>query len=101
MDEVKLTLDENQEGRFHIEENGEPMGEMIIQISGNVMTAVHTEVAAAAQGKGVAKLLLKAMVDYVREHQMKVIPHCPYVHTQFKRNPEMYADIWKKEVLKL
>jgi predicted GNAT family acetyltransferase len=97
MEEVNLTLDENQEGRFHLEANGELMGEMYVSITGNVLTAHHTEVAPAAQGKGVAKLLLNAMVDYVRERHMKVNPLCPYVHAQFKKNPEVYADIWKKE----
>ena len=101
MEEVKLILDENQQGYFYIEENGELMGEMVFQISDNIMTVDHTEVTPAAQGKGVAKLLLNAMVSYVRDHDMKVIPHCPYVHAQFKRNPEEYADIWKKETIKL
>ena len=100
MDEVKLSLDENQEGPFYIEADGELMGEMIVSVSGYELTAHHTEVSPAAQGKGIAKLLLNAMAEYVREHGMKVIPHCPYVHAQFKRNPEMYADIWKKEVIK-
>ena len=101
MDEVKLSLDENQEGRFYIEENGELMGEMIVSVSGTELTAHHTEVSPAAQGKGIAKLLLNAMVAHVRENEMKVIPHCPYVHAQFKKNPELYGDIWKKEIIKL
>jgi predicted GNAT family acetyltransferase len=50
-----------------------------------------------AEGKGFAKMLLEAMVDYVRKHDMKVIPLCPYVHLQFRRHPEQYADIWLKD----
>ena len=101
MDEVKLKMVENKQGSFYIEDSDQLMGEMVFQISGNVMTVDHTEVAPEAQGKGIAKLLLHAMAGYVREHNMKVIPHCPYVHAQFKRNPEEYADIWKKEIIKL
>ena len=37
------------------------------------------------------------MVDYARKHDLKVIPLCPYVHAQFKRHPDEYADVWNKQ----
>jgi len=97
MENVKLDLDENGRGHFYINENNEQVAEMIIGISGNHLTVYHTEVLPKAEGKGLAKQLLKEMVDYAREKNFKVIPLCPYVFGQFKRHPDEYGDIWKNE----
>jgi predicted GNAT family acetyltransferase len=45
----------------------------------------------------VAQQLLNHMVEYAREHKLKVIPLCPYVLAQFKRHPEKYVDLWNKD----
>ena len=77
--------------------NGEKqLGEMEVSVSGNNLIVYHTEVDPAAEGKGLAKQLLATMVDYARKNDLKVIPLCPYVHAQFKRRPDEYADIWNK-----
>ena len=70
---------------------------MIISISGKELTVYHTEVVPEAEGKGLAKKLLDAMVSYAREHKMKVIPLCPYVHAQFKRHPDEYKDVYSAD----
>lgn len=97
MENVKLDLDDTGRGHFYINENGEQIAEMIIDVSGNDLTVYHTEVLPKAEGKGLAKQLLKAMVDYAREKELKVIVLCPYVVTQFKRHPDEYGDIWKNK----
>lgn len=97
MEEVELKLNSKGNGSFELWENGERMGEMVVGIAGNELTVFHTEVIAKAEGRGLARKLLDSMVHYAREHAMKVIPLCPYVHAQFKRHPEQYADIWKKQ----
>lgn len=94
MDEVVLRLNPRNHGAFYIMHDGEQMGEMVIGIADNVLTAYHTEIMPQAEGKGLAKKLLDGMVAYAREHQLKVLPLCAYVHAQFKRHPETYADIW-------
>ena len=97
MAEVKLNLDEKKHGAFYIMEGAEQMGEMVIGISGSNLTVYHTEVSAKTEGKGYAKKLLNEMVDYARKNSLKVIPLCPYVHAQFGRHPQEYADVWNKE----
>jgi predicted GNAT family acetyltransferase len=97
MDAVKLNLDEKGDGGFYIMDGPEVVGEMVVNVSGNDLTVYHTEVAPQAEGKGVAKQLLAAMVDHARKHKLEVIPLCPYVHAQFKRHPGEYSDIWKIE----
>ena len=94
---IKLELNDNGRGNFLLMEGAEQLGEMEISIKGDNLTVYHTEVLPKAEGKGYAKMLLDTMVDYVRKNGLKVIPLCPYVHAQFKRHPEEYADIWNKE----
>jgi predicted GNAT family acetyltransferase len=97
MEEVQLNLDKKNHGHFYITENDERIAEMQIGISGNDLTAYHTEVSPNHEGKGLAKKLLLAMADYARKNNLKVIALCPYVFAQFKRHPEEYADIWKNK----
>lgn len=96
MNEVQLNLDENGKGSFLIMEGEEKLAEMVISISGNTLTVYHTEVLPKAEGQGLAKKLLSAMVEDARSNDLKVYPLCPFVHAQFKRHPDQYADIWKK-----
>jgi predicted GNAT family acetyltransferase len=93
MNEVQLKLSPDKQGRFYIEEGDEVIGEMVISIEGKVLTVYHTEVAPVAQGKGLAKIMLEGMVAYARDKGLKVKALCPYVHAQFKRHPEMDADV--------
>ena len=97
MNKVELKLNEKGRGAFYIMDGEEEIGEMDISISGNDLTVYHTEVAPQAEGKGLAKEMLKEMVAYARKNKMKVTPLCPYVHAQFTRHPEEYADVWNKE----
>jgi predicted GNAT family acetyltransferase len=97
MDDVTLKLNEKGHGGFYVLDGAEQLGEMAVSISGNNLTVYHTEVSTEAEGKGFAKKLLTAMVEYARGKGLKVIPLCPYVHAQFKRHPEEYNDIWNKD----
>ena len=97
MDEIQLKTDDKGYGHFYIMESGEQLGEMEVSISGSNLTVYHTEVSEKAEGKGYAKMLLKKMVEHARKNNLKVIPLCPYVHAQFKRHPDEYADVWQKD----
>ena len=97
MQDVQLTLNEKGHGAFYITEGTERLGEMVVSVSGQTLTVYHTEVSPKAEGKGLAKTLLNAMVGYARTNDLKVIPLCPYVHAQFKRRPTDYADIWYQQ----
>lgn len=94
MADVQLQSDEKGFGHFYVTEGGDQLGEMEVSISRSNLTVYHTEVSEKAEGKGYAKMLLKEMVAYARKNGLKVIPLCPFVHAQFKRHPEEYADVW-------
>lgn len=95
MVDVKFRTGEQNSSAFFIEENGEQLGEMVVDIKDGKLTVYHTEVDPKAEGKGYAKELLSAMVEHAREHHLQVVPLCPFVQVQFRRHPADYADIWK------
>ena len=94
MEKIKLELNHHGDGAFYLVNEDNIVAKMLVGISGNDLNAYHTE--ATIEGKGFAKKLLEAMVDHARQNQLKVTAYCPYVHAQFKRHPEQYADIWKQ-----
>jgi predicted GNAT family acetyltransferase len=96
MEEVKLQLDKKGHGHFYISDEGEQLAEMVVSVSNSLLTVYHTEVLPKAEGRGLAKQLLAAMVEHARKNGLKVIPLCPYVHAQFKRHAGDYADVWHK-----
>lgn len=95
MEEIKLEINQHGDGAFYILQDNTIVGKMMIGITGNDLNVYHTE--AMIEGKGFAKKLLEAMVAHARGHHLKVTPYCPYVHAQFKRHPEQYADIWNQD----
>jgi len=96
MSAIQFQIDDNGRGSFFMDEDGKRVAEMVISVLGNNLTVYHTEVSETLQGKGVSTQLLEAMVKYVRDNNLKVIPLCPYVSVQFKRHPEKYTDIWNQ-----
>ncbi len=97
MADIKLELDEKNHGAFNLYDEGTKIGEMTVSIKPDMLTVYHTGVDENQGGKGYAKQLLDNMVAYARANNLKVRPLCPYVHVQFKRRPDEYADIWLKQ----
>jgi predicted GNAT family acetyltransferase len=96
MNDIHLKLDEQNRGAFQIEEDGDRLAFMEIAITGNNLTVYHTEVSEKLRGQGIALSLVSALVDYARKNKLKVIALCPYVRSQFSKNPGQYADIWNQ-----
>lgn len=96
MREIELKLNDEQRGAFVINEGDDHLAEMAIRIAGQNLTVYHTEVSPKLRGQGVGIQLLARMVDYARQHHLKVIALCPYVYSQFEKHPEQYADVWNR-----
>ena len=96
MNNVELSLEKTGRGLFFIKEGDEQIAELVFSIQDDHLTVYHTEVLPEQEGKGLAKHLLDELVDYSRVHNLKVIPLCPYVSTQFRRHPAKYSDVWSK-----
>ena len=48
----------------------------------------HTEVPKNLEGQGIASQLAKTALEFAREHELQVMPLCPYVATYMRRHPE-------------
>ncbi|WP_353129416.1 GNAT family N-acetyltransferase [Parapedobacter pyrenivorans] len=96
METTNVVLTGRHRGEVELFSDERKAGKMDISVSGDKLTVYHTEVDTAYEGRGFAKLLLNKLVSYARENGLMIVPLCPYVHTQFKRHPQEYADVWAK-----
>jgi len=53
---------------------------------------IHTEVAGAHKGRGIAAELARFALEDARRRGLRVIPSCPYVRAFLERHPE-YDDV--------
>ncbi len=73
--------------RFEID-LGEDVAHADYRLSGNVMTIFHVYTPPEYRGQGLAAMVTKFALDYIRENKMKVIPQCPYVTDYIEKNKE-------------
>ncbi|MEO1175343.1 MAG: GNAT family N-acetyltransferase, partial [Myxococcota bacterium] len=77
-------------GAFFITHEGERAAEMTYSRAGETMIIVdHTGVTPALAGTGAGLKLLRAVVDWAREHKVKVMATCPFARAQFSKYPEL------------
>lgn len=77
----------SKEGRFTIYENEEFVGEMTYTWEGNDKFIIdHTKVDKKFSGKGFAKELVMAGIDFAREKNVKIVPICDYVKGRFDKD---------------
>lgn len=96
MSEVAFEIDKNGNGAFYITESDERIAEMIVSISGNILSANHTEVFPKGEGKGLGKQLFTAMINYARKNNLTVNAVCTFVHSKLQKSAAEYSDIWKE-----
>lgn len=74
-------------GRFFIDEDGEPVGELTYRRLGPASILIdHTEVSPHLRGRGVARALLDAVVAWARGNGTRISATCSYVLAQFARD---------------
>jgi hypothetical protein len=79
-------------GKFSLEHEGKEIGEMTYVIANDKEIDINTLIDDKFRGRDLGLKLVKASVDYMREHDLKAIPTCPYVAKVFDENPD-YADV--------
>ena len=83
-------------GFFYLAGTKEPLAKMVYTMpSPDKMIIEHTEVSEELKGQNVGFQLVKTAVEFAREHNIKIIPLCPFANSVFKRKPE-FADVLVK-----
>jgi len=77
--------------RITLEGVGHP-AELTWHALGPLRVADHTFVPPEMRGRGVAQLLVEALIADAREQGFRIVPQCSYVAAQFRRHPE-WADL--------
>lgn len=82
------TINNEEKNRFELWVDGH-LGriEYILNKTGLIFLT-HTEVAHELEGKGVASKMVKDVLEYIEDHNLKLVPLCPYVAGYLKRHPE-------------
>ncbi|EPF90635.1 N-acetyltransferase [Acinetobacter gyllenbergii] len=79
--------DDGKHGAFKLFEGEVLAGEMAYTWAGDSMLIIdHTDVSDQFRGQGVGHKLLKELIGFVRERQVKVIPLCPFAKSVFDKD---------------
>ena len=97
MESTKVVFLGHATGEVQLFTDDVKVGKMNIALTKGRLTVFHTEVSPEYEGRGFAKLLLNQLVSYAKENDLRIIPLCAYVNTQFRRYPAEYDDVWLKD----
>lgn len=88
--------DDKKHGSFSLLDGEAVAGEMTYTWAGEGMLIIDaTDVNENYRGQGVGRQLLDALVTFVREKEVKVIPLCPYAKSVFDKDPSI-GDVLRK-----
>ena len=92
-DPIAITrTDETTHGAYRAELAGARPAELTWRARGQARIANHTFVPPEMRGRGVAQMLVEALVADARVQGFTIVPQCSYVEAQFRRHPE-WADL--------
>lgn len=83
--------DNGRNGHFYMVDaaGNEIAGMFYVYASAKHIIIEHTEVAEAFEGRGLGKLLMTALIKWVRTQDIKVTPLCPFASAMYERMPEI------------
>lgn len=94
MSESNLTIENNPaEKRFQVEVDGHLAQLQYIETAHNI-TFTHTEVPEELEGQGIGSRLAKHALDYAVEHELRIIPVCPFVASYIRRHAEYQPHVY-------
>jgi predicted GNAT family acetyltransferase len=89
-----LQKQNGSKGSFYVQPGEEILAEMIYSMTGDSLMIInHTEVSDELRGKNVGYQLVKKAADYAREHQIKIIPLCPFAKSVFDKKKDEFKDV--------
>lgn len=93
--EITITRsEEGSKGRYEARVDGQDgTGELTYsRMSPTKVIADHTGVDDSLRGTGVGKALVERLIADARSEGFTIVPLCPFVRAQYKRNPD-WSDV--------
>jgi uncharacterized protein len=84
--------DDRPQERCVFEKDGE-VGELAYEVDGDRLFLLHTEVADALRGQGVAGRLVNAAVSRAIDDGFTVVPWCPYARRWLREHPDVAGSV--------
>jgi predicted GNAT family acetyltransferase len=85
---------DEQSQQFTVTENG-GTAELAYRMAGDHIVFLHTGVPTELEGRGIGSALAKAGLEYAQQHELKVVPLCPFVRSYIERKPEYQSLVQK------
>lgn len=83
----------NGKGYFYVKVDDDILARLTyVQTDKNQLLLEHTEVDDELRGKNVGYEMVTAAVAYARQHNLRIVPICPFVQSVFDKKPD-YADV--------
>jgi predicted GNAT family acetyltransferase len=89
---VMVVTHRPEQRRYEITIDGRPAGFTEYSDYRRVRTFLHTEIDARFEGMGLGSVLIADALADVREHEMTIVPRCPFVQAYVDHHPEV-ADL--------
>lgn len=90
-----MTITNNESaGRFEIA-SGQDIALLEYDLTGRLMTLLHTEVPKQLGGKGLGGMLVKFALDYALHNNLSVVAQCEFAQNYIMRHPE-YSSLLHK-----
>lgn len=84
-------IQRNDKGAFKVFDGEAVAGVLEYEITtSEVLTALHTEVNPAYEGKGLGSMLFNALIDFVKEKELKIRPLCPFVKARLNKDASLH-----------
>lgn len=77
-----------EQDRYELTVDGEPAGHVEYHRRGDLVSVLHTVVEPAYEGRGLASVLVRAVLDDVRAQGLRVLPFCPYARSWMAKHPD-------------
>lgn len=86
----------SHKGSFFVEDNGKLQAELTYTLSDpDILVIEHTEVGISLKGKNVGYQLVQQAAEFARKKKYKIIPHCTFAQSVFKKKSAEFEDVLK------
>ncbi|WP_317046723.1 GNAT family N-acetyltransferase [Spirosoma pollinicola] len=74
--------------QFELDTDGKLSIVVYQKVDDETLALTHTEVDPSLEGHGVGSKLVEGVLQYIEQHDLKIVPLCPFVSVYLKRHPD-------------